>query len=48
MRLEDQKSTSPVVVGDNVLFEYEADAETGVIAGCYRGKNHIVKVNKPF
>ncbi len=43
MRLEDQKSTSPVVVGDNVLFEYEPDSGTGVVAEVLPRKNHIVR-----
>lgn len=43
MRVQDIKTTSPVAVGDNVLFETERENQTGVIVEVLERKNYILR-----
>ena len=42
-RLEDLKSTSPVVVGDKVRFEYSPEVDRGRIIEVFDRKNYIIR-----
>ena len=42
-RLKGIKSTNPVAVGDNVIFEFEEGKETGVIHKIAERKNYIIR-----
>lgn len=42
-RVREQRATNPVAVGDNVLFEFEKDGNSGVITEVLDRKNYILR-----
>ena len=42
-RVKELRTTNPVAVGDNVLFELEKGGITGVITGVLERKNHLLR-----
>lgn len=42
-RVKELRTTNPVAVGDNVLFEYEKGGKTGIIAEVLERKNHLLR-----
>jgi ribosome biogenesis GTPase len=43
LRVKEQRTTNPVAVGDNVLFEKDPDGTTGVITEVLERKNYIIR-----
>ena len=43
LRLDETKSTSPVAVGDKVVFEFDSASQEGVIAEILPRRNYIVR-----
>jgi len=42
-RVKELRTTNPVAVGDNVLFEYEKRGNTGIITEVLERKNHLLR-----
>ncbi|MCX6334841.1 MAG: ribosome small subunit-dependent GTPase A [Bacteroidia bacterium] len=42
-RVKDQRATNPVAVGDNVLFEFEKNGNSGIITAVLDRKNYILR-----
>jgi ribosome biogenesis GTPase len=42
-RFKELRTTNPVAVGDNVLFEYEKGGNTGIITEVLERKNHLLR-----
>lgn len=42
-RVKEQRATNPVAVGDNVLFEFEKDGNSGIITEVLDRKNYILR-----
>jgi ribosome biogenesis GTPase / thiamine phosphate phosphatase len=43
LRIKDLKSTNPVAVGDNIVFEFHKDYEVGIINEIKERKNYIIR-----
>lgn len=42
-RVKELRTTNPVAVGDNILFEYEKGGKTGIITEVLERKNHLLR-----
>lgn len=42
-RVQDLRTTNPVAVGDNILFEFEKDRKTGIITEVLDRRNYILR-----